>query len=68
MFFENKPVDKALLSYDAMLLSVLLVKAVNLPGKFYKLSRKVLRSPVSIDGRLVVVPSFTPLKGDVIWH
>jgi hypothetical protein len=40
----------------------LLVKAVNLPGKFYKLSRKVLRSPVSIDRRLIVslVISTTP--------
>ncbi len=43
-----------LLSYVALLLYVLLGKAVNLPGKFYKLSRKVLRSPVSINRRLVV--------------
>ncbi len=38
-----------------MLWYVLLGKAVNLPGKFYKLSRKVLWSPMSIDRRLVIV-------------
>jgi hypothetical protein len=43
-----------ILFYVATQLYVLLGKAVNLPGKFYKLSRKVLKSPVSIDRGLVV--------------